>query len=721
MSSVSTPKNGKPSTPSAARRPAPNTAGSANNLSSANAPNRSPSRTITPQTSATAPSGAATVSRTRSLRSGAPVSARAAARKPPADGDITALEDQKAELQSRLDELQERLHQAEQACEESEKQSAILQKKLDEAQRDLAQLEESVHEQSEKIEELENEKKENLRARRELEQIYEAERAQAMKEKEESQQREEDLQHSLQRMKEALAQRELRAGLEDGPGRPSVSRNSSFARSSNPSPNPESAGNAAQFAPPASLQRSDSRSSSKLLMQKDKIIEELKMDLAEAQLKLAEADNLGGGRLLQLQKEMYDIKMQNARLMEENESFQLLLTEKTLNGDVAHSDLLRPPSERGGSRPPSRQPNAGASGTSLADELENHVESDSMDQDGALGVGDEQTKRLQSEVNSLKDQNKALTLYINNIISRLLQHEQFEQILDKTPDLMAGPGAASKRGSGMVANTEKELPPPPPPKDERAGDQQESQGFLQRAKSVMGGAARRRPMSTMVAPSDQERLVLQLKADEQGKLTENPDTAPRVPLGRSSSTRGHRRANSEMPGAAHIVTSMYRGPSPSLQGPASPGLTSPTGRSSFFNSAQPLAHRMPSGGVVPTIAEAESAAGKENTYPGPQRDSKLSAHGSQRNSVISNPSGDLNEDGGGGPASPPRSTTSSGDRESRSGGAIMMGSKPRPLRLVQEAAEEKEERKLANRGSWFGWMNKGMVPIRSVSGGADGT
>lgn len=722
MSTVSTPKNGKPSTPSStARRPAPSTAGSATNLGSTMAPNRSPSRAMAPQASTATTSGAAAVIRTRSLRGGAPVSARAAARKSPADGDITALEDQKAELQARLDELQERLRQAEQACEVSQKQSSILQKKLDDAQRDQAQLEETVHEQSEKIEELENEKKDGLRARRELEQIYEAERAQTMKEKEESQQREEDMQHSMQRMKEALAQRELRAGLEDGPGRPAMSRNSSFGRSSNPSPNPESAASASQFAPPASLQRSDSRSGSKLLMQKDKIIEELKMDLAEAQLKLAEADNLGGGRLLQLQKEMYDIKMQNARLMEENESFQLLLTEKTLNGDVAHSDLLRPPSERGGSRPPSRQPNASGSGTSLADELENHVESDSMDQDGAVGVGDEQTKRLQSEINSMKDQNKALTLYINNIISRLLQHEQFEQILDKTPDLMAGPGAASKRGSTIAPNTEKELPPPPPPKDERAGDQQESQGFLQRAKSVMGGAARRRPMSTMVAPSEQERLAMQWRGDEPGKLTENPDTAPRVPLGRSSSLRGgHRRANSEMPGAANVVTSMYRGPSPSLQGPASPGLTSPTGRGSFFASAQPLSHRIPSGGAVPTIAEAESAVGKENAPPGPQRDSKLSAQGSQRSSVISNPSGDSNEDGGGGPASPPRSTTSSGDRESRSGGAIMMGSKPRPLRLVQEAAEEKEERKLANRGSWFGWMNKGMVPVRSVSGGADG-
>lgn len=58
----------------------------------------------------------------------------------------------------------------------------------------------------------------------------------------------------------------------------------------------------------------------------------------------------------------------------------------------------------------------------------------------------------------------------------------------------------------------------------------------------------------------------------------------------------------------------------------------------------------------------------------------------------------------------------------------MMGSKPRPLRLVQESAaqDEKKAGSNLNRGSWFGWMNKGavsaaaggLIPGRSVSGGS---
>lgn len=698
---------------------------------------------MAPQASATAGSAASNVNRTRSVRNGAPVSARAAARKPAQDND-TAAEDVRAEMQAKLDELNERLHQAETSYDSSQKLAAVLQVKLDEALKDQGTLEEQFHEHTERIEELENEKKESLRARRELEQIYEAERVASMKEKEVVQTREDEMQSSLQRMKEALAQREMRAGLDDE-RRPSVSRTSSF-RSNAASPNPD--GTAGQFAPPSSLQRSDSRSSSKLVMQKDKIIEGLRLELAEAQIKLVEVDNMGGSRLQALQKQMMEIKIQNARLMEENESFQLLLSEKTLNGDLFTAgqtgDLLRMPSNAG-SRPPSRQPNA--VGASLADELDNESQADESFLEGSItgGPSDELSKRLQSEVNSLKDQNKALTLYINNIISRLLQHEQFEQILDKTPDIIAGPNAASRKHKPPT-DTEKELPPPPPEKDDipalpvkKEAEEEEEQplqptGFLQRAKSVMGGNRPKRPMSMAVPQADQQALQSQLKAGpEEPRVTENPQTAPAIPLARSKSSRtssGHRRANSEWP-AASFVTNMYRGPSPGLQGPTSPGLASPvSNRSSFFGPPIGLGTRVPSGSTVPTISEAET--NKENLQ---QRDSKMAAHpGSHRSSVISNTGGNSTLDVAAGdlgetalsdlsnPSSPPRSTASSGDRDSKQGGAIMMGSRMRPLRLVQDAAAQEDAvKKAGNRGSWFGWMNKGGAAPpgvgRSLSGG----
>lgn len=686
-------------------------------------------------------------------------------------------DDAKAELQSHLSDLQSKLAESEAALTTSQKQAEVLQIKLDEALKEQSMLEDNVHEHTERIEELENERREKERGRREMEQIYEAERAANLKEKEESLRREEEMQSSLIRMKEALQAREIRAGLDDAPhfgergSRMSLSRTSSHRLSNSHSPvppeqGPEGGGGTPRQFAPSSLQRSDSRSSSRLVMQKDKIIEGLRLELAEAQIKLVELENKGGGHVQLLEKEMYELKMQNARLMEENESFQLLLQEKTLNGD-----LLRAPSGDTGSRPPSSR-NVGIGGASLADELPEDEMGSALDPDSGApdSAGpDSKERRLQQEVNTMKDQNKALTLYINNIISRLLQHEQFEAILDKTPDLMAGPGAASRKYQTSGVDVEKELPPPPPLKDEKplptpavqADDGQQNQGigFLQRAGSVL---KRARPQSIIQqTPSSEQQPRL-----DEPTVHENPTTAPQIPLGRSRSTRqagGHKRSNSDWP-AASVVTNMYKGPSPAPSGPLSPGLGSP-GAAGRGNPFFAMGGRQVSGSSVPTISEAERD--KENTFPGPvsyipgSRDSKVTpdlqpaaavgvggGRGSNRNSVASIPPASLDAlptsldalptgEVSSNPSSPPRSTTSSGDRESQAGGrapggSIMMGSKPRPLRLVQESNKVDDERakKQANRGSWFGWMKDvnvknlteaGQRVVQGSGAGAAGT
>jgi hypothetical protein len=203
---------------------------------------------------------------------------------------------------------------------------------------------------------------------------------------------------------------------------------------------------------------------------------------------------MGGGRMQELEKSLMEARVANARLVEDNESFQLLLSEKTLNGDFAHSGLLRAASSYNDSRPSSPSVMVGAS--TLADELEN-----------ASDDGTTDNRRLQADLSSLRAENKALTLYINNIISRLLMHKEFENILDKTPDLMSGA-------------INKQLPPPPPiEKDEQLS-------LLQRATSaVRGGKPRPRPHQTHSEPQPQPTM------------NEDPNTAPRIPLTRKQSNR----------------------------------------------------------------------------------------------------------------------------------------------------------------------------------------
>ena len=423
-----------------------------------------------------------------------------------------------------------------------------------------------------------------------------------------------------------------------------------------------------QFAPPLSLQRSESRNTSKLVMQKDKMIEALRLELAEAQIKLVDMENVGGDRIEELEKALLETRTLNARLMEDNESFQLLLSEKTLSGDFNGADFMQvshsKPSGLG----------------SLAEELES-----------AEG-GNENHRRLEVEAKSLRDQNKALTLYIENIIGRLLQHKDFENILDKTSDLMSGSPQTKS------ANTDKDLPPPPPPKDDAA-----IPSMLQRARSVVQGPGRRsRPVSQMFLPPS--------TTAPSPTTTEDPPKPAPIPISRTPLIReaSHRRSQSEMPQGGSLVNQMYRGPplsgSPGQMSPGiSPNVTTP--RTSFFSPSagtwnSTTTSRAPSGARV-----ASDNAGSSSTSTFSDGSGEDGAASSRRNN-----------------AAPSNYT-----------GAVMTQSKLRPLRLVQENREmesgyhaggvrtpEEEDaakRKAANRGSWMGWFNRGKEEdgIRNIS------
>lgn len=347
---------------------------------------------------------------------------------------------------------------------------------------------------------------------------------------------------------------------------------------------------------------------------------------------MVESENVGGGRMQEVERLLLEARMTNARLMEDNESFQLLLSEKTLTGDFSKSDFMGSASHNADalSALEGRAP-----APSLADELSEAGESEG-----------ENYKRLEAELKSVKDQNKALTLYINKIIERLLLHKDFESILD----------SGSDDKPSLAANTDKDLPPPPP-KEQASGA-----SVLQRAKSVaMGGNRRARPQSMM--PSAHSAIT-------------DPDTAPSIPFGglnRQNSTRSNRPKSEQYNGAANIVGQMYKG------GPTSPplyGPQTPRNSQSFFappsNGGNPNAvHRAPSGGQVATAGN----------FPGMRSEtSSISGDGE-----VSTPPRD----------SPPRAAKAT----------TFAGNKPKPLRLVQ--AENKrasvEDEKNNKRASWMGW------------------
>ncbi|KAI2464450.1 hypothetical protein F4781DRAFT_72165 [Annulohypoxylon bovei var. microspora] len=617
--------------------------------SNENAPPGRP-RASTPTSSTNGIGNATTPQRTRSIRGGTPMSARAAAtHRASSSLSISSTNgnaDARAELVSLIEDLKERLQKSDATSEQYRKQTEVLQTRLDDAIKEQAKLEDRLHENEEQIESFRNEKRETAKKMREMETIYEAERSSMTKEKEEMGNREEEMQAVINRLKETLNQRN--AEDEYRPTR----------QSNNSSPSVDS-GN---FAPPSSVQRSDSRNNSKLLLQKDKLIESLRLELAEAQIKLVESENQGGGRLHEVERLLMEARMANARLMEDNESYQLLLQEKTLHGDFGKGDFsyMNVAANQDALNALEGRSNAGDNPTtpaaSLADEL------------GALNGDespkaheDETTRRLETELRAAKDQNKALTLYINKIIERLLQHQEFEHILDQSSDFKPG------------ANVHKDLPPPP------TDSPGVGASLLQRAKSIAtgnNGPPRPKPRPMTMSASHQ----LQAQMAMLPSVLNNPDTAPSIPLsglGRSHSTRRipGRPMSEQLTGAAGIVNAMYKGP----DGPLSP-----------------------------TLSTASSSARHSQTFFGGPRHSSSTGHnGSAGNfpgmrSETSSVSGDSAADGTTGTTtsasqSPPR-TIGSGAGEKNT---TMTGNKPRPLRLVQENTEK--EREANKRASWLGW------------------
>jgi hypothetical protein len=194
-------------------------AAAARNASSPAPANRTPAK------AAAATKEAASVGKTRPVRSGtngAPTSARAAVRKPAAASNLssgasqdTSDDEAREEQAAFLQDLSDRLRKAESEAEERNKQVEVLNARLDEALQEQAKLEERAHEEEEKVETLENVKRELTRQHRELEGIYEAERVQAMKDKEDTQTREEGLQDTIQRLKETMAAKNVQPEGED--------------------------------------------------------------------------------------------------------------------------------------------------------------------------------------------------------------------------------------------------------------------------------------------------------------------------------------------------------------------------------------------------------------------------------------------------------------------------------------------------------------------------
>ena len=532
--------------------------------------------------------------------------------------------------------LEERVEKAERAEQQYKQQLYAAQQDLDQERQDQTTAEERDLQRQTDLNRLQAGINDLKTHNRELERLHLEDQRLLHQEQEKHTNQQVQQQEAIGRLNEALRLN----GIE----RHNASRNSTMVDHQNYDEN-GSGGRCEDTA-----QRDHASNSAYALQQKDDAINALQLEITEVQLKLAQQEHQQERRFQNLEQQVSEYKMLNARLKEENESYELLLREKTLKGEFMHQDH-----------------NAGDSRgmSSLAEELESTEHGD----EEPAGGQTEGYRKLDSENKSLKAEIEALRLYIDKIVGRLLSHPGFEHIIQ---DKEEPPSPPAK----MPA--EKALPAIPdhqaPVAATLAGA---ANGFLQRARSVVQrpGGKPPRPMSYAQPHAPPP------------SANENPQTAPSIPL-----NRGHRRARSDQAqndlAAAAVVHQMNRGspmrtvsgsiPSPSIR-PLSPPLSH---QGSYFGASASTNMRPPSD-------SGNRGSSSANSFVSDSHSEEQKSH-TDASSI----------------------TPQVGAERPNQGnipGAVMKQNQLRPLRLVQQTATEDEVSKRANRASIFGWWRGSTI------------
>lgn len=123
-------------------------------------------------------------------------------------------EEARAQNTALIEELRAQLQKAETASEQYQKQLGVVQMRLDEAVSEQGKLEDQAHERDTKVEALNSEIRDQARKIRDLEQAHEMERNAMLQEKEQQTSREEELQATIQRLKDSVAQKDMRINAE---------------------------------------------------------------------------------------------------------------------------------------------------------------------------------------------------------------------------------------------------------------------------------------------------------------------------------------------------------------------------------------------------------------------------------------------------------------------------------------------------------------------------
>ncbi|KAI8642643.1 hypothetical protein BD408DRAFT_451620 [Parasitella parasitica] len=164
-----------------------------------------------------------------------------------------------------------------------------------------------------------------------------------------------------------------------------------------------------------------------------------------------------------LQHEIASIKKLYQGLMEENESYQILLHEKTINGEFIMNPIMQVKFQYPAMKE-SISTSSNNQGLNLAAELASSVPDWNNQSDRTI-------QKLNEEIKTLQDTNRALQLYMNKILMKIINNKQLEDVLSidqpttptnqKSSDLANNPAEGEGEGAGAGANSERGVGPTP--------------------------------------------------------------------------------------------------------------------------------------------------------------------------------------------------------------------------------------------------------------------
>ncbi|KAI9477707.1 hypothetical protein BDB00DRAFT_859209 [Zychaea mexicana] len=172
----------------------------------------------------------------------------------------------------------------------------------------------------------------------------------------------------------------------------------------------------------------------------DKLIADLKSEIEQQKSVIQEQRSevqQQSLRLEHLDHEIANVKQVNRSLMEDNESYQILLHEKTISGEFMMNPIMQ--IEKDGSASPTNEhkgrslkpsTSTSSNGLNLAAELNlASVGTPDWEASQKANETDQTVLKLTDENKVLQDTNRALQLYMNKILMKIINNKQLEDVL----------------------------------------------------------------------------------------------------------------------------------------------------------------------------------------------------------------------------------------------------------------------------------------------------